>query len=47
MENLREIVLEQIELGGACGAGIATIETLAGGPESADTPMYCPPTRCI
>jgi epoxyqueuosine reductase len=42
MENLRKIVLEQIELGGACGAGIATIETLAGGPESADISKVLP-----
>ena len=36
MENLREVVLDQALLGGACAVGIATIETLEGGPESTD-----------
>ena len=36
MKNLREIVLDQARLGGACAVGICTVETLAGGPESAD-----------
>ena len=34
MDNLREIVLDSGRLGGACACGIATVETLAGGPET-------------
>jgi len=36
MENLREIVLDQARLGGACAVGITTAELLVGGPESTD-----------
>jgi len=45
MENLREIVLKQVLLSGACAAGIATTETLAGGPESADIGKILPGAR--
>ena len=45
MENLREIVLEQVRLGGACAVGIATTGTLAGGPESADLNRVLPGAR--
>jgi len=36
VQNLREIVPDRARLAGACSAGIATVETLAGGPEPAD-----------
>jgi epoxyqueuosine reductase len=42
MDNLREIVLESGRLAGACACGIATVETLAGGPESADLTRVLP-----
>ncbi len=42
MDNLREIVLDQVKLGGACACGIATKETLAGGPESTDLAKVLP-----
>lgn len=42
MENLREVVLDQVRLGGACAVGIATIETLDGGPESTDITKLLP-----
>ena len=45
MENLREIVLDQARLGGACAVGIATVETLAGGPESADLTRVLPSAK--
>ncbi len=45
MENLREIVLEQVVLAGACSVGIATTETLAGGPESADLKRVLPDAK--
>jgi epoxyqueuosine reductase len=45
MENLRKIVLDQVTLGGACAVGIATTDTLAGGPESADITRVLPGAR--
>ncbi len=45
MENLRKIVLDQVTLGGACAVGIATTETLSGGPESADITRVLPGAR--
>ena len=45
MENLREVVLDQVRLGGACAVGIATTETLAGGPESTDLTTLLPGAR--
>jgi epoxyqueuosine reductase QueG len=42
MENLRDIVLDQVRLGGACAVGLATVDTLAGGPESADITRVLP-----
>lgn len=45
MENLREIVLDQTRLAGACAVGIATIETLEGGPESTDITQLLPGAR--
>ncbi len=47
MENLREIVLDQVKLGGACAVGIATAETLAGGPESADIERVLPGGKSV
>ena len=45
MQNLREVVLDQLHLGGACAVGIATTETLAGGPESTDITQLLPGAR--
>ena len=45
MDNLREVVLDQVMLGGACAVGIATTETLAGGPESSDIERILPGAR--
>jgi len=45
MENLRETVLDQVMLAGACAVGIATVETLAGGPESTDLNRLLPGAR--
>ena len=42
MENLREVVMDQVLLGGACAVGIATKETLEGGPESTDITQLLP-----
>lgn len=42
MENLTEIVLDQARLGGAHAVGIATVETLAGGPGSTDLSRVLP-----
>lgn len=42
MEHLRDIVMEQVLLSGACAVGIATTETLAGGPESTDMAQLLP-----
>jgi epoxyqueuosine reductase QueG len=36
MDGLRKLLLEQARLNGACAAGVATVDTLAGGPESAE-----------
>ncbi|MBI9075966.1 MAG: epoxyqueuosine reductase [Desulfatibacillum sp.] len=36
MNDLREIMLESARLAGVSSVGVATVETLAGGPESAD-----------
>ena len=45
MENLREVVLDQALLGGACALGIANIETPEGGPESTDITQLLPGAR--
>ena len=45
MDNLREVVLDQTFLGGACAVGIATVETLEGGPESTDITQLLPGAR--
>ncbi len=45
MESLREVVLDQVRLGGACAVGIATTDTLAGGPESTDLTTLLPGAR--
>lgn len=45
MDNLREVVLDQAILGGACAVGIATVETLEGGPESTDITQLLPGAR--
>lgn len=45
MRNLREVVLDQLQLGGACVVGIAIIETLEGGPESTDIEQLLPGAR--
>jgi len=45
MENLRETVLDQALLGGACAVGIATTESLEGGPESTDIVQLLPGAR--
>lgn len=45
MEALREIVLDQVIRAGACAVGIATVETLADGPESARIDKVLPGAR--
>ncbi len=42
MEQLRRVVLEFVMLEGACAAGIATVQTLAGGPPSSDLSYVLP-----
>ena len=36
MDELQKLVLDQAGLNGASCVGVATVDTLAGGPESAD-----------
>ena len=45
METLSRIVQEFVVIEGACAAGIATVETLAGGPPSADLTYVLPEAR--
>ena len=45
MENLTRIVLEYPILEGAFKSGIATVETLAGGPPSVDLSYVMPDAR--
>jgi len=45
MDYLREVVLDQVLLGGACAVGVVTIETLEGGPESTDITQLLPGAR--
>ncbi len=45
MEDLKETVVEFVMDEGACAAGIATVETLRGGPPSADLTYVLPQAR--
>ena len=42
MENLREVILDAMWTTGPCAVGVATLETLAGGPPSADLTYVLP-----
>ncbi|MFH1243268.1 MAG: epoxyqueuosine reductase [Pseudomonadota bacterium] len=45
MENLSKTVIDYVMCQGACAAGIATLETLQGGPPSADLTYVLPDAR--
>jgi len=45
MENLNEIILDEVLTSGACAVGVATLETLAGGPPSVDLTYVLPDAR--
>jgi epoxyqueuosine reductase QueG len=45
MEKLSQIVLDYVKCLGVCAAGIATLDTLAGGPPSADLTYVLPDAR--
>lgn len=42
MEHLSQVVLDYVDCLGACAAGIATVDTLAGGPPSSDLTYVLP-----
>jgi epoxyqueuosine reductase len=45
MDDLRNLLMDQALLNGALAVGVATVETLAGGPESADLTRVLPGAR--
>ena len=45
MDNLNEIILDAQWTSGACAVGVATLETLAGGPPSADLTYVLPDAK--
>jgi epoxyqueuosine reductase len=45
MEQLSQVVIDYVKCLGACAAGIATVDTLAGGPPSADLTYVLPEAK--
>ena len=45
MDNLNEIILDAQWTSGACAVGVATLETLAGGPPSVDLTYVLPDAK--
>ena len=45
MENLNEIIMDAQWTTGACAVGVATLESLAGGPPSADLTYVLPDAK--
>ncbi len=45
MGQLSQVVIDYVKCKGACAAGIATVDTLAGGPPSADLTYVLPDAK--